>query len=109
MIRALLRRHPEERISSEDLLHHPWFTKENFRESVRACTDQMVPLGVPKRDNGEGDGEVEDADVELMDEDDEEGEGERSAQEVVTAEGFEDVDRVHGVPVLLDMGRRLRR
>ena len=49
VIRALLRRHPEERITSEDLLHHPWLTKENFRESVRSCSDQTVPMDVPKR------------------------------------------------------------
>lgn len=49
VIRALLRKHPEERITSEDLLDHPWLTKENFRESVRSCHDQMVPLYAPKR------------------------------------------------------------
>lgn len=59
VIRALLRRHPEERITSEDLLHHPWFTKENFRESVRSCTDQMVPKGVPKRQNSLGEGRLD--------------------------------------------------
>lgn len=49
MIRALLRHHPEERITSEDLLHHPWLTKENFRETVRSCSDQLVPMCAPKR------------------------------------------------------------
>ena len=44
MIRALLRRDPEERITSEDLLHHPWFTKENFRETYRSSSDQCVPI-----------------------------------------------------------------
>jgi len=60
----LLRRHPEERITSEDILHHPWLTKENFRETVRSCSDQTVPMWEPSERaaslNGGGDDEDED-------------------------------------------------
>uniref|UniRef100_A0A1B0D6J0 Uncharacterized protein n=1 Tax=Phlebotomus papatasi TaxID=29031 RepID=A0A1B0D6J0_PHLPP len=43
MIRALLRRDPEERITSEDILYHPWLLHEDSRESSRATGDQCVP------------------------------------------------------------------
>lgn len=33
MIRSLLRREPGERLNSEDLLHHPWMTQDDRRDS----------------------------------------------------------------------------
>lgn len=94
MIRALLRKHPEERITSEDLLHHPWLTKENFRESVRSCSDQTVPMGAPKRkrhahlvSGGLSDGlvarDVFSDNDELMDEEGEEEDEEEGMDETV--------------------------
>ncbi|XP_063699546.1 tribbles homolog 2 [Culicoides brevitarsis] len=46
MIRALLRRDSSERITSSDVLHHPWLMQTEQREyypSNSACDDQMVP------------------------------------------------------------------
>lgn len=49
MIRSLLRKEPEERILSEDILLHPWMTAEENREysstsnSSKSSGDQMVP------------------------------------------------------------------
>uniref|UniRef100_A0A1B0GL32 Protein kinase domain-containing protein n=1 Tax=Lutzomyia longipalpis TaxID=7200 RepID=A0A1B0GL32_LUTLO len=43
MIRALLRRDPEERITSDDILYHPWLLHEDSREASRASGDQCVP------------------------------------------------------------------
>lgn len=108
VIRALLRKHPEERITSEDLLHHPWLTKENFRETVRSCSDQMVPMCVPKRKrdaldaaedmNEEEEEEDEDEDREV---DEEEVDVPRSVQEVVAAtEGPDGVPVMVGAPLL---------
>ncbi|XP_066259138.1 tribbles homolog 2 [Euwallacea similis] len=42
LIRSLLRKEPSERISSEDILYHPWLAKEE-REWVSRSCDQMVP------------------------------------------------------------------
>ncbi|XP_056644216.1 tribbles homolog 2 [Diorhabda sublineata] len=42
LIRSLLRREPSERITSEDILYHPWLAKEDKDWSSRAC-DQLVP------------------------------------------------------------------
>lgn len=65
MIRSLLRRHPEERITSEDILHHPWLTKENFRETVRSCSDQTVPMWeASERSSSRGDDDEDDEDSE---------------------------------------------
>ncbi|XP_050309255.1 tribbles homolog 2 [Anthonomus grandis grandis] len=43
LIRSLLRREPSERISSEDILYHPWLAKEDKEWVSRPC-DQMVPV-----------------------------------------------------------------
>lgn len=42
LIRSLLRREPSERLTSEDILFHPWLAKEEKDWSSRAC-DQLVP------------------------------------------------------------------
>lgn len=42
LIRSLLRREPSERITSEDILYHPWLAKEEKEWVQRAC-DQVVP------------------------------------------------------------------
>ncbi|XP_025832976.1 tribbles homolog 2-like, partial [Agrilus planipennis] len=42
LIRSLLRREPSERISSEDILFHPWMVREDRDWQSRAC-DQLVP------------------------------------------------------------------
>ncbi|KAK9890531.1 hypothetical protein WA026_010607 [Henosepilachna vigintioctopunctata] len=42
LIRSLLRRDPSERITSEDILHHPWLAKEERDWTSRSC-DQLVP------------------------------------------------------------------
>lgn len=45
MIRSLLRKEPEERIFSEDILLHPWMNTEEVRDSYSKSYDgdQMVP------------------------------------------------------------------
>lgn len=49
IIRALLRRDPDERITSEDILYHPWLKQDDdFREVISSKTssvsdDQCVP------------------------------------------------------------------
>lgn len=48
IIRALLRRDPDERITSEDILYHPWLKQDDdFREVINSKTstadDQCVP------------------------------------------------------------------
>lgn len=46
MIRALLRRDSAERITSADVLHHPWLKQNEQKElyfSSSACDDQTVP------------------------------------------------------------------
>lgn len=43
MIRSLLRKEPEERILSEDILLHPWMTVDESRDFTKSSTDQMVP------------------------------------------------------------------
>lgn len=45
MIRSLLRKEPEERILSEDILLHPWMNAEEARDSYSKSYggDQMVP------------------------------------------------------------------
>lgn len=50
IIRALLRRDPEERITSSDVLFHPWLKVDSTRDSCRSLTakdDQMVPIWNP--------------------------------------------------------------
>ncbi|KAJ3632308.1 hypothetical protein MTP99_009322 [Tenebrio molitor] len=42
LIRSLLRREPSERITSDDILYHPWLAKEDREWTSRAC-DQLVP------------------------------------------------------------------
>ncbi|KAF5274956.1 hypothetical protein FQR65_LT04298 [Abscondita terminalis] len=42
LIRSLLRREPSERITSEDILYHPWLAREDRDWQSRAC-DQLVP------------------------------------------------------------------
>ncbi|CAG9839190.1 unnamed protein product [Diabrotica balteata] len=42
LIRSLLRREPSERITSADILYHPWLAKEDKDWSSRSC-DQLVP------------------------------------------------------------------
>lgn len=47
LIRSLLRREPSERITSEDVLHHPWFSQgdresHSSLQASRQC-DQLVP------------------------------------------------------------------
>ncbi|XP_050515017.1 tribbles homolog 2 [Diabrotica virgifera virgifera] len=42
LIRSLLRREPSERITSSDILYHPWLVKEDKDWSSRSC-DQLVP------------------------------------------------------------------
>lgn len=44
IIRALLRKDPEERITSDDILHHPWLSKDETRGDIsRSSSDQCVP------------------------------------------------------------------
>lgn len=43
MIRSLLRRDPDERITSEDILLHPWMTRDDSRDSTAGVGDQCVP------------------------------------------------------------------
>lgn len=43
MIRSLLRREPEERILSEDILLHPWMMQEDNRDLGKSRGDQLVP------------------------------------------------------------------
>jgi tribbles-like protein len=48
IIRALLRRDPDERITSEDILYHPWLKQDDdYREVISSKTsstdDQCVP------------------------------------------------------------------
>lgn len=43
MIRSLLRKEPDERILSEDILLHPWMTQEDSRYFNKSSGDQMVP------------------------------------------------------------------
>lgn len=43
IIRALLRRDPEERITSEDIFFHPWLTKDESNDFSRSSSDQCVP------------------------------------------------------------------
>ncbi|XP_023022995.1 tribbles [Leptinotarsa decemlineata] len=42
LIRSLLRREPSERLTSEDILYHPWLTKEDRNWKPSPC-DQVVP------------------------------------------------------------------
>lgn len=57
IIRALLRRDPEERITSEDILYHPWLKQEDdYREVISSKTsstndDQCVPEWHSSGDN----------------------------------------------------------
>lgn len=43
MIRSLLRKEPEERILSEDILLHPWMTADDNRDFSKSSNDQLVP------------------------------------------------------------------
>ena len=62
IIRALLRRDPDERITSEDILYHPWLKQDDdFREVISSKTssvsdDQCVP-------EWRGDNECDDSDM----------------------------------------------
>lgn len=56
IIRALLRRDPEERITSDDILFHPWLKQTNDNrdvynsKSTSANTDQCVPEWISNED-----------------------------------------------------------
>lgn len=43
IIRSLLRRDPEERITSDDILFHPWLLKDDHSDTSRSSSDQCVP------------------------------------------------------------------
>lgn len=44
LVRSLLQRSPCDRLSAEDVLHHPWLINEERQEfQVRNNTDQQVP------------------------------------------------------------------
>ncbi|XP_031623529.1 tribbles homolog 2-like [Contarinia nasturtii] len=43
VIRSLLRKDPEERILSEDILLHPWMTADENRDYSKSSSDQLVP------------------------------------------------------------------
>lgn len=43
IIRSLLRKEPEERILSDDILLHPWMNAEEFRDFSKSFSDQCVP------------------------------------------------------------------
>jgi serine/threonine protein kinase len=48
IIRALLRRDPDERITSDDVLHHPWLKLDDTKEyacksNAQMADDQCVP------------------------------------------------------------------
>lgn len=43
MIRSLLRKEPEERILSEDILLHPWMNVDENRDFSKSSSDQLVP------------------------------------------------------------------
>lgn len=63
IIRALLRRDPDERITSEDILYHPWLKQDDdYREVISSKTssvsdDQCVP------EWSGGDNECDDSDM----------------------------------------------
>ncbi|GJQ70383.1 hypothetical protein Trydic_g22814 [Trypoxylus dichotomus] len=42
LIKSLLRKEPSERLTSDDILYHPWLAKEDRDWQSRAC-DQLVP------------------------------------------------------------------
>lgn len=62
IIRALLRRDPDERITSEDILYHPWLKQDDdYREVISSKTssvsdDQCVP-------EWRGDNDCDDSDM----------------------------------------------
>lgn len=43
MIRSLLRKEPDERILSEDILLHPWMQVDENRDYTKSSSDQLVP------------------------------------------------------------------
>ena len=43
MIRSLLRQVPDERITSEDILLHPWMKQEDSKDFTKSLGDQCVP------------------------------------------------------------------
>jgi len=43
MIRSLLRRDPDERITSEDIFLHPWMTRDETNDFIKSSSDQCVP------------------------------------------------------------------
>lgn len=52
MIRSLLRKDPEERILSEDILLHPWMNTDDNRDFSKSSSDQRVPdIFVDRDDN----------------------------------------------------------
>lgn len=58
IIRALLRRDPEERITSEDVLYHPWLRHDdesrevvNSKSNLSSVDDQCVPEWYANQDD----------------------------------------------------------
>lgn len=58
IIRALLRRDPDERITSEDVLYHPWLKQDdesrdvaNTKSSSSSSDDQCVPEWYDSHEN----------------------------------------------------------
>jgi tribbles homolog 1/2 len=43
LIRSLLRRDPDERITSEDIFLHPWMTRDEIDDFIKSSSDQCVP------------------------------------------------------------------
>ncbi len=43
MIRSLLRRNPDERITSDDVFLHPWMTRDESGDFLKSSSDQCVP------------------------------------------------------------------
>ncbi|XP_037051319.1 tribbles homolog 2-like [Bradysia coprophila] len=43
IIRSLLRRDPDERITSEDVFLHPWMTRDENNDFLKSSSDQCVP------------------------------------------------------------------
>ncbi|CAH2009821.1 unnamed protein product, partial [Acanthoscelides obtectus] len=43
LVRSLLRREPSERITSEDIIYHPWLARKEERDWTSRACDQTVP------------------------------------------------------------------
>lgn len=52
LIRSLLRRNPEERLNSSDILYHPWFDDKNDKEMLIFDLDRKFDQCVPEYSNG---------------------------------------------------------